>query len=113
MQTLVTKQKDLTTEINKYESQLYVTDEQHDEKLEEIKDQYYTLISEQSDVNNDIRFLEHTIQENETKQSRLDSRLLDVYEQLKTIQADITQTQQNFDEAQGKLKKVELDLSQC
>ena len=113
LQTLVTKQKDLTTEINKYESQLYVTDEQHDEKLEEIKDQYYTLISEQSDVNNDIRFLEHTIQENETKQSRLDSRLLDVYEQLKTIQADITQTQQNFDEAQGKLKKVERDLSQC
>ena len=44
-------------------------------------------------MNNDIRFLEHTIQENETKQSRLDSRLLDVYEQLKTIQADITQTQ--------------------
>ncbi|MCD8848195.1 chromosome segregation protein SMC [Staphylococcus arlettae] len=113
LQTLVTKQKGLTTEINKYESQLYVTDEQHDEKLEEIKDQYYTLISEQSDVNNDIRFLEHTIQENETKQSRLDSRLLDVYEQLKTIQADITQTQQNFDEAQGKLKKVERDLSQC
>lgn len=113
LQTLVTKQKDLTTEINKYESQLYVSDEQHDEKLEEIKDQYYTLISEQSDVNNDIRFLEHTIQENETKQSRLDSRLLDVYEQLKTIQADITQTKANFDEAQRKLSKVERDLAQC
>ena len=113
LQTLVTRQKDLTTEINKYESQLYVSDEQHDEKLEEIKDQYYTLISEQSDVNNDIRFLEHTIQENESKQSRLDSRLLDVYEQLKTIQADITQTKANFDEAQRKLSKVERDLAQC
>ena len=29
---------------------------QHDEKLEEIKNEYYTLMSEQSDVNNDIRF---------------------------------------------------------
>ncbi len=33
--------------------------EAHDEKLEEIKNEYYTLMSEQSDVNNDIRFLKH------------------------------------------------------
>lgn len=39
----------------------------NDEKLEEIKNEYYTLMSEQSDVNNDIRFLKHTIEENEVK----------------------------------------------
>lgn len=35
-------------------------------------------MSEQSDVNNDIRFLKHTIEENEAKKSRLDSRLVEV-----------------------------------
>jgi chromosome segregation protein len=42
-------------------------------------------MSEQSDVNNDIRFLKHTIEENEAKKSRLDSRLVEVFEQLKEI----------------------------
>ena len=60
------KQKQLNKEVQELES-LYVSDEQHDEKLEEIKNSYYTLMSEQSDVNNDIRFLEHTINENEAK----------------------------------------------
>ena len=55
-QTVKTKQNDLNEEIQQYESQLYVSDEQHDEKLESIKDEYYQLMSEQSDVNNDIRF---------------------------------------------------------
>ena len=31
------------------------------------QNEYYELMSEQSDVNNDIRFLEHTIKENEAK----------------------------------------------
>ena len=56
----------------------------NDEKLEEIKNEYYTLMSEQSDVNNDrYSFLKHTIEENEVKKSRLDSRLVEVFEQLK------------------------------
>ena len=60
---LKSQQKELNEKIQHFESQLYVTDDQHDEKLEEIKNKYYQLMSEQSDVNNDIRFLEHTIQE--------------------------------------------------
>ncbi|RIL83631.1 chromosome segregation protein SMC [Staphylococcus cohnii] len=108
---LKTKQNDLNEEIQQYESQLYVSDEQHDEKLESIKDEYYQLMSEQSDVNNDIRFLEHTIQENETKQSRLDSRLLDAYKELKNIQTQITETEEQSSIAKKELKKAESDLA--
>ncbi len=108
---LKTKQNDLNEEIQQYESQLYVSDEQHDEKLESIKDEYYQLMSEQSDVNNDIRFLEHTIQENETKQSRLDSRLLDAYKELKNIQTQITETEKQSSIAKKELKKTESDLA--
>ncbi|MDU3951459.1 MAG: AAA family ATPase, partial [Staphylococcus epidermidis] len=79
---LKNKQKQLNKEVQELESLLYVSDEQHDEKLEEIKNSYYTLMSEQSDVNNDIRFLEHTINENEAKKSRLDSRLVEAFNQL-------------------------------
>ncbi len=53
---LKNKQKQLNKEVQELESLLYISDEQHDEKLEEIKNSYYTLMSEQSDVNNDIRF---------------------------------------------------------
>ncbi|PTG42772.1 chromosome segregation protein SMC [Staphylococcus cohnii] len=108
---LKTKQNELNEEIQQYESQLYVSDEQHDEKLESIKDEYYQLMSEQSDVNNDIRFLEHTIQENETKQSRLDSRLLDAYKELKNIQTQITETEKQSSIAKKELKKAESDLA--
>lgn len=108
---LKTKQNNLNEEIQQYESQLYVSDEQHDEKLESIKDEYYQLMSEQSDVNNDIRFLEHTIQENETKQSRLDSRLLDAYKELKNIQTQITETEKQSSIAKKELKKAESDLA--
>ena len=108
---LKSKQTDLNEEIQQYESQLYVSDEQHDEKLESIKDKYYQLMSEQSDVNNDIRFLEHTIQENETKQSRLDSRLLDAYKDLKNIQNQITETEKQSTNAKKELKKAESDLA--
>ncbi|WP_210140178.1 chromosome segregation protein SMC [Staphylococcus sp. GDY8P45P] len=108
---LKSKQTDLNEEIQQYESQLYVSDEQHDEKLESIKDKYYQLMSEQSDVNNDIRFLEHMIQENETKQSRLDSRLLDAYKDLKNIQNQITETEKQSTIAKKELKKAESDLA--
>ncbi|MFH4935221.1 chromosome segregation protein SMC [Staphylococcus cohnii] len=108
---LKSKQTDLNEEIQQYESQLYVSDEQHDEKLESIKDKYYQLMSEQSDVNNDIRFLEHTIQENETKQSRLDSRLLDAYKDLKYIQNQITETEKQSTIAKKELKKAKSDLA--
>lgn len=54
------------------------------------------LMSEQSDVNNDIRFLKHTIEENEAKKSRLDSRLVEVFEQLKEIQGQIETTKRTI-----------------
>lgn len=94
--SLKSKQKELNAVIRELEEQLYVSDEAHDEKLEEIKNEYYTLMSEQSDVNNDIRFLKHTIEENEAKKSRLDSRLVEVFEQLKDIQGQIKTTKKNI-----------------
>ena len=90
------KQKHLNKEVQDLESLLYVSDEKHDEKLEEIKNNYYTLMSEQSDVNNDIRFLEHTINENEAKKSRLDSRLVEAFNQLKDIQNNINETEKSI-----------------
>ncbi|MDG0844193.1 chromosome segregation protein SMC [Staphylococcus equorum] len=108
---LKTQQKELNEKIQYFESQLYVNDEQHDEKLETIKDEYYQLMSEQSDVNNDIRFLEHTIQENETKQSRLNTRLLEAFEQLKKIQSDINEAEKQTAASQKELKNAEQQLN--
>lgn len=109
---LKAQQKELNEKVQYLESQLYVTDEQHDEKLEIIKDEYYQLMSEQSDVNNDIRFLEHTIQENESKQSRLDSRLVEAYEQLKHIQSDINEAEKQSTTTKKELKNAEQQLNE-
>ncbi|MDW4372432.1 chromosome segregation protein SMC [Staphylococcus saprophyticus] len=109
---LKAQQKELNEKVQYLESQLYVTDEQHDEKLETIKDEYYQLMSEQSDVNNDIRFLEHTIQENESKQSRLDSRLVEAYEQLKHIQSDINEAEKQSTTTKKELKNSEQQLNE-
>ena len=112
------KQKHLNKEVQDLESILYVSDEQHDEKLEEIKNNYYTLMSEQSDVNNDIRFLEHTINENEAKKSRLDSRLVEAFNQLKEIQNNINKTEKSYKiskkaltEAEQHIHRIEKDLT--
>lgn len=109
---LKAQQKELNEKVQYLESQLYVTDEQHDEKLETIKDEYYQLMSEQSDVNNDIRFLEHTIQENESKQSRIDSRLVEAYEQLKHIQSDINEAEKQSTTTKKELKNSEQQLNE-
>lgn len=109
---LKVQQKELNEKVQYLESQLYVTDEQHDEKLETIKDEYYQLMSEQSDVNNYIRFLEHTIQENESKQSRLDSRLVEAYEQLKHIQSDINEAEKQSTTTKKELKNAEQQLNE-
>ncbi|MGE7315814.1 chromosome segregation protein SMC [Staphylococcus capitis] len=112
------KQKHLNKEVQDLESLLYVSDEQHDEKLEEIKNNYYTLMSEQSDVNNVIRFLEHTINENEAKKSRLDSRLVEAFNQLKEIQNNINKTEKSYKiskkaltEAEQHIHRIEKDLT--
>lgn len=106
------KQKELNKDIQELESLLYISDEQHDEKLEEIKNNYYTLMSEQSDVNNDIRFLEHTINENEAKKSRLDSRLVEAFNQLKDIQNSINDTDKNYQTAKKAVDKAEHQIAQ-
>ena len=112
------KQKHLNKEVQDLESLLYVSDVKHDEKLEEIKNNYYTLMSEQSDVNNDIRFLEHTINENEAKKSRLDSRLVEAFNQLKEIQNNINETEKSnkiskkaLSEAEQQIHRIEKDLT--
>lgn len=110
LETLKKKQKELNSIIQTLESQLYSSDEQHDEKLENIKNDYYALMSEQSDVNNDIRFLEHTISENEAKKSRLDSRLLEAFNQLKEIQNDVAETTKAYKQAKSKLTHAENEI---
>ena len=67
-------------------------------------------MSEQSDVNNDIRFLEHTISENEAKKSRLDSRLLEAFNQLKEIQNDVAETTKAYKQAKSKLTHAENEI---
>ncbi|AUJ51788.1 chromosome segregation protein SMC [Staphylococcus hominis subsp. hominis] len=100
----------LNKEIKQLESKLNLTDAQHDEKLETIKNEYYELMSEQSEVNNDIRFLERTIQENETKKTRLDARLIEVFDQLKHIQKDIHQTEQAHTTTSQKMNVTEKNM---
>lgn len=109
-ETLKEKQKELNGIIRQLEKQLYISDEAHDEKLEEIKNEYYTLMSEQSDVNNDIRFLKHTIEENEAKKSRLDSRLVEVFEQLKEIQGQIEITKKEYQKVSKELANVDKEI---
>lgn len=58
-------------------------------------------------------FLEHTIQENESKQSRLDSRLIEAFEQLKSIQAEINAVEEQYKGAQKELKELETESAQC
>ncbi|UTB80905.1 chromosome segregation protein SMC [Staphylococcus carnosus] len=110
---LMHKQKALTGEIKALEDKLYISDADHDEELEEIKNQYYDIMSEQSEVNNDIRFLERTIEENEAKQSRLDSRLLEAFNQLKTIQSEVTDIEKKQQVRQQNLKSLEAELQTC
>ena len=100
----------LNKEIKQLESKLNLTDAQHDEKLETIKNEYYVLMSEQSEVNNDIRFLERTIQENESKKTRLDARLIEVFDQLKHIQNDIHQTEHAHTTTSQKMNITEKDM---
>ena len=68
-------------------------------------------MSEQSDVNNDIRFLEHTINENEAKKSRLDSRLVEAFNQLKEIQNNITETEKNYKASKKEMSEAEQQIN--
>ena len=112
-QALQEKQKALSAEIKKLEDQLYVADGDHEEELEAIKNDYYDLMSAQSEVNNDIRFLQRTIEENEAKQDRLDSRLLEAFNQLKAIQSEINTLSKQHQEKQQAFEELEKQLKSC
>ncbi|RIL92977.1 chromosome segregation protein SMC, partial [Staphylococcus equorum] len=94
----------LATEIHELEVSLDGTQNTSETDLETLKDDYYACMSQQSEVNNEIRFLERTIKEHQTKQSRLDSRLTEAYQQLKEAQQHISQI-----EIQKKEKETHLD----
>lgn len=94
----------LATEIHELEVRLDGTQNTSETDLETLKDDYYACMSQQSEVNNEIRFLERTIKEHQTKQSRLDSRLTEAYQQLKEAQQHISQI-----EIQKKEKETHLD----
>ncbi|MCJ0912311.1 chromosome segregation protein SMC [Mammaliicoccus sciuri] len=78
----------LVREINGLEGQLSNQEGTFEEKIEQLKDRYYQLMTEQSDNNNDIRFLEDKLATHQEKQSRLDGRQKEVYEELQRVWED-------------------------
>ncbi len=78
----------LVQEINGLEGQLSNQEGTFEEKIEQLKDRYYQLMTEQSDINNDIRFLEDKLATHQEKQSRLDGRKKEVYEELQRVWED-------------------------
>lgn len=78
----------LVQEINGLEGQLSNQEGTFEEKNEQLKDRYYQLMTEQSDINNDIRFLEDKLATHQEKQSRLDGRQKEVYEELQRVWED-------------------------
>ncbi|MCY1026433.1 AAA family ATPase, partial [Mammaliicoccus sciuri] len=78
----------LVQEINGLEGQLSNQEGTFEEKIEQLKDCYYQLMTEQSDINNDIRFLEDKLATHQEKQSRLDGRQKEVYEELQRVWED-------------------------
>lgn len=55
-------------------------------------------------------FLKHTIEENEAKKSRLDSRLVEVFEQLKDIQGQIKTTKKEYQQTNKELSAVDKEI---
>lgn len=81
---------------------MYQSDETMEEDVETLKDTYYQLMTEQADINNDIRFLTKTIEEHKAKQSRIDSRLTEAYAQLKDAQQHMHDIEQRQQQKSGK-----------
>lgn len=52
------KRQQLNQHIQTLEGQLYQSDETMEEDVETLKDTYYQLMTEQADINNDIRFFD-------------------------------------------------------
>lgn len=118
MDDLKQKKQMLAKQIHELEVAFNNRDENHEETLEALKDDYYACMSRQSEVNNEIRFLERTIEEHKIKQSRLDSRLAEAYQQLKEAQqriADIgvqkQEKEMQLDAVETQNKQLEVQLS--
>lgn len=99
------KYQAMIQEINQLEAHLSNNEGSFEERIEKLKDEYYQLMTEQSDINNDIRFLEDKLSAHEQKQSRLDGRQKEVYEELQRIWEE-------KDDITDKLNKVETELKE-
>lgn len=108
----------LIESIEALETLLFEADEDAEGKIEALKDKYYQLITEQSEINNDIRFLSRTLEEHDKKQSRLDSKLQEAYHQLqeatenmRQIDKDKKDKQRQIDDINDKIKQIEEQLT--
>lgn len=99
------KQQVTLQEINQLENQLSNNEGSFEERIEELKDQYYQLMTEQSDTNNDIRFLEDKLATHQEKQSRLDGRQKEVYDHLQNVWKE-------KETVSKQLEKIETDLKE-
>ena len=103
---LKTKKQTLATNIHELEGRVNENQVTSEADLEALKDQYYECMTQQSEVNNEIRFLERTIKEHQSKQSRLDSRLTEAFAQLKEAQEHISQIDVQKKEKENQLYAV-------
>lgn len=106
------KRQQLNQDIQQLEGQLYQSDETMEEDVEQLKDAYYQLMTEQADINNEIRFLTKTIEEHKAKQLRIDSRLTEAYAQLKDAQQHMHDIEQRQQQKQRQMSKIENDCKQ-
>ncbi|WP_210618269.1 chromosome segregation protein SMC [Mammaliicoccus lentus] len=120
------KQQVMLQEINQLENQLSNNEGSFEERIEELKDQYYQLMTEQSDTNNDIRFLKDKLATHQEKQSRLDARQKEVYDhlqnvwkeketvskQLEQIETDLKETTEKYKSDYAILKEKEIEYKE-
>ncbi|QLK85849.1 chromosome segregation protein SMC [Staphylococcus sp. 17KM0847] len=111
------QKKALTTAIHSLEVQLKKAQSVSETDVEHLKDEYYQLMTEQSTINNEIRFLTRTIDEHKAKQTRIDSRLTEAHAQLieakqhlKDNEAQQKEKQQQLDAVNMRNKDVEQQL---
>src|SRR5699024_3413182 len=99
------KQQVMLQEINQLESQLSNNEGSFEERIEGLKDQYYQLMTEQSDINNDIRFLEDKLATHQEKQSRLDGRQKEVYDHLQNVWKEKETVSKQLEQIETDLKE--------
>ncbi|MCS4486242.1 chromosome segregation protein SMC [Staphylococcus americanisciuri] len=100
------QKKTLTQEVHTLEQSLHQVQSATDEDVERLKDQYYELMTEQSEINNEIRFLTRTLAEHQKKQTRLDSRMSEAYAKLTEAQQQLTDIEQAQNDKQAQLTSV-------